>query len=256
MKRFLFVLLLTAAVAPMALADTQTDMLAEKLNRLEQDVVLLQRQTYQSGTATPAATGETGSLDALYTQLTEQQNMIRDLTAQVEKLSFELNQQKEQLTKMNADVDMRFKLQAEDAVANANATVVPNAGDDKAAYDAAYALLKKGDFAAAENAFQLFMKDYPNSTLVGNANYWLGETYYARGQFEQAVGIFADGFTKYKENTKAADNLLKLGMSMAKLNKKTEACTAFSSLPVEFPKAADTLKNRADAEAKKLSCAQ
>ena len=33
----------------------------------------------------------------------------------------------------------------------------------------------------------LFMKEYPNSSLIGNANYWLGETYYARGLFEQAV---------------------------------------------------------------------
>ncbi len=255
MKRLFCVLLLGVAVAPMALADTQTDMLAEKLNRLEQDVVLLQRQTYQSPTVT-SATGDAPSLDGLYTQLTEQQNMIRDLTAQVEKLSFELEKQKEQLTKMNADVDMRFKLQAADAAVTTGAAPTTNPRDDTAAYDAAYALLKKGDFPAAENAFQSFMKDYPNSKLVGNANYWLGETYYARGQFEQAVGIFADGFTKYKDNSKAADNLLKLGMSMAKLNKNTEACTAFSSLPVEFPNAADSLKNRAVAEAKKLSCAQ
>ena len=98
------------------------------------------------------------------------------------------------------------------------------------------------------------MKKYPKSDLVGNANYWLGETYYARGKFEQAVGIFADGFTKYKKNSKAPDNLLKLGLSMNKLGRKQDACTAFTSLSSEFPKAAQTLKNRAKAEAKKLSC--
>ena len=98
------------------------------------------------------------------------------------------------------------------------------------------------------------MKEYPNSSLIGNANYWLGETYYARGLFEQAVGIFADGFTKYKKNSKAADNLLKLGLTMNKLNKKQEACTAFKSLATEFPKADNRLKDRAKAEAKKLQC--
>ncbi len=255
MKRLFYVLLVTTALAPQAFADTQIDMLAEKLNRLEQDVVLLQRQTYQSDTSI-GATGETGTLDGLYTQLTEQQNVVRDLTAQLEKITFDIEKNKEEIAKLKADVDMRFKLQATE---NTVAQPVPApvvSGEDKAAYDAAYGLLKKGDFPAAETAFVAFMRDYPNSSLVGNANYWLGETYYARGQFEQAVGIFADGFTKYKDNTKAADNLLKLGMSMAKLNKKTEACTAFASLPVEFPKAADALKERAAAEAKKLTCAQ
>ena len=58
----------------------------------------------------------------------------------------------------------------------------------------------------------------------------------------------------YKKNSKAADNLLKLGLTMNKLNKKTEACTAFKSLSTEFPKADKKLKDRAAAEAKKLSC--
>ena len=106
----------------------------------------------------------------------------------------------------------------------------------------------------AEQAFLKFMTDYPNSTYLGNANYWLGESYYARGQYAEAAGLFADGFTKYKDNTKAPDNMLKLGLTMKSLGKKSEACTAFKGLISEFPKANESLKKRASDEAKALKC--
>ena len=47
------------------------------------------------------------------------------------------------------------------------------------------------------------MEKYPNGKFIGNANYWLAESYYARQKWPEAAGLFADGFTKYKDNTKA-----------------------------------------------------
>ena len=48
--------------------------------------------------------------------------------------------------------------------------------------------------------------------------------------------------------------MLKLGMSMKELGKKTEACQSFSSLKTEFPKAEASILKRAEEEAKKLGC--
>ena len=124
----------------------------------------------------------------------------------------------------------------------------------KEQYDAAYALLRKGDHVGAEKAFLAFIEAHSKHDLAGNANYWLGETYYARGQFEQAAPIFAEGFTTYKDNIKGPDNLLKLGLTMDKLGKKDEACMAFTSIDEEFPKAEQSIKDRAKEEAQKLAC--
>ena len=244
-----------------ALSDTQNEILYDKVERLEKDVMSLQRKFYTGGnTSKNTAVVDTSSLDGLYTQITSQQEVIQQLTAKVEQLEYAQKQLEDKLNKMNADIDVRFSM-AEKAVAESKNTkavtstsVKSNPKEIQAAYDKAYAAMKKGDYKTAEAGFASFMKKYPKSDLVGNANYWLGETYYARGKFEQAVGIFADGFTKYKKNSKAPDNLLKLGLSMNKLGRKQDACTAFTSLSSEFPKAAQTLKNRAKAEAKKLSC--
>lgn len=276
MKKLLFgVCLLMLTTPAFSQVVDNVSLLTDRIDRLERDVTMLQRKTYQPDSEsnsgflgfgkkkTPSDTyAPIDQTDELYTKISSQETLIRDLTAQVEKQAFELSQLQERMDKMNADIDMRFKLMEKNAAASAEPvktvpapqTTAKATGSDQEQYDAAYTLLKKGDHIAAERAFIEFIQKNPKSSLAGNANYWLGETYYARGQYEQAVGVFAEGFTTYKNNSKAPDNLLKLGMSMAKLNKKKEACTAFNSLPEEFPKASASLKTRAKEEAKKLSC--
>ncbi len=250
---------LTFCTPVFAVSDTQTDMLYDKVERLEKDVMSLQRRSYGSSAATAGtmSVSSNASLDGLYAQLNEQEATVRALTAKIETLEFNQKQLEEKINKMNTDIDMRFNLSEKKGTTTAATTSAASKADAatiQAEYNKAYNALKKGDYKTAESAFTSFMKKYPTSSLAGNANYWLGETYYARKQYEQAVGIFADGFTKYKNNSKAPDNLLKLGLSMSALKRKTDACTAFTSLPKEFPKAAQTLKDRAKAEAKKLSC--
>ncbi len=244
-----------SAVNAHAAGGTQSDILYDKVERLEKDVMSIQRKIYRGdigSSNTPTTTSSSGSLDDLYAQIAAQTEVVQNLTAKIETLEYNQKQLEERLNKMNADVDMRFNMAATSTASTANKTA--STASAKEAYDKAYNAMKKGDYKTAESGFTAFMKNHPKSDLVGNANYWLGETYYARGQFEQAAGIFADGFTKYKKNSKAADNLLKLGLTMNKLGKKQDACTAFKALPSEFPKAPQTLKNRAKAEAKKLSC--
>ena len=91
--------------------------------------------------------------------------------------------------------------------------------------------------------------------LSGNALYWLGETHYVRRQFEPAAVAFLEGYKNFPKGSKAADNLLKLGMSLAGLNRQKEACTTFAKLGQEFPDAPNNLKAVAENERRKLSCA-
>lgn len=254
MKVMLWALLL--ACTPVLAQDQD---LLERLNRMESDMVLMQRKLY-----TGSGDRQDGALlDEIYTKLDKQEGMIGELTDKIETLEHDLKQTQEKLDLLSKDIDVRFKMQGtkpmpegdlKSAPTPKHGALVPAGTSPKALYDGAYEALKEGDFVKAEQGFSAFMEKYPKDKLVGNANYWLGETYYARGMYAEAVGIFASGVTTYKDNIKAPDNLLKLGLSMQKLGKKDEACTAFKTLPKEFPKAAQSLKDRAVAEAKKISC--
>ncbi len=127
-------------------------------------------------------------------------------------------------------------------------------GTPKVRYKYATDLLFRSDFGAAEQAFTAFVVAHPKHRLAGNAQYWLGETHYARGAFRAAAAIFAEGYQKYPKSAKAPDNLLKLGMSLAAIGKKKSACITFNRLVKEFPKASRSVRSRARSQRKKLRC--
>lgn len=238
-----------------AWADTKTEILQDKVERMEAELALVQRKLYQTPVPVPVQTSNLPSnIDDFYSQIDAQNQVVQDLTQKVEQLEFEVTTLKEKLNQINQDVDFRLnELNSSKTLEQVIANDIKSASD-KESYESAYALLKTGNYDQAEQAFLKFMTDYPTSSYLGNANYWLGESYYVRGQYAEAAGLFADGFTKYKDNLKAPDSMLKLGLTMKQLDKKPEACTAFKGLSDEFPQANESLKKRAIDEAKALKC--
>jgi tol-pal system protein YbgF len=142
-----------------------------------------------------------------------------------------------------------------EAVASAPASgqILPD-GTPEEQYKHAFAYLQKQDFDSAEKALSLFLERHPKSPLAGNAMYWLGETYYVRKDFPLAAKTFATGYTDYPGSSKTADNLLKLGFSLARMDRKEDACVTFDKLRADFPNASDNIKRRADAERKRIGC--
>ena len=200
------------------------------------------------------------NLDELYDQLNAQERTIRALTNRVEELTFQQEQLSAQVRRLSADVDVRFNtLPAAVALPEAppkapKTPPLPPSKQDQKDFDAAYAFVKAGNHVKAEQAFRKFLTDHPASSLAGNANYWLGKTYFARGLYAEALGIFGEGVDKYKTNAKAPDSLLHIGLSFAQMGQKEDACFAFAALPQEFPKASAELKKQAVDEAKKAGC--
>ncbi len=121
-------------------------------------------------------------------------------------------------------------------------------------YNYAFGLLRQADYPAAEEALRAFVQRYPNDPLAGNAQYWLGETYYVRKDYNNAAATFAEGYRKYPQSGKAADNLLKLGMSLGNVGQKKEACLTFNQLAHDFPKASSNITERAGQEKQRLGC--
>ena len=128
------------------------------------------------------------------------------------------------------------------------------AGSATAQYNAAFGLVRKADYPAAEEALRSFIRQHPNDPLAGNAQYWLGESYYAHGKFTEAASAFAAGYKRYPKGPKAADELLKLGRSLASADQKHNACIALMQLDRDFPHPGSAVKDRATQEKKKLGC--
>ncbi|MDG2284718.1 MAG: tol-pal system protein YbgF [Alphaproteobacteria bacterium] len=137
--------------------------------------------------------------------------------------------------------------------ARQTAPILPE-GDSATRYKHAFSYLMRRDYDAAESAFREFVDGHGDDALAGNAMYWLGETYYVREMFAQAAVTFAEGYEKYPGSPKTADNLLKLGFSLARLKRTEDACVALAQLSDEFPNASATIKRRAQIEGKRIEC--
>ncbi|MDB5361361.1 MAG: ygbF [Rhodospirillales bacterium] len=121
-------------------------------------------------------------------------------------------------------------------------------------YNYAFGLLRSQDYPAAESAFSQFVQKHPQDELAGNAQYWLGETFFVRNDYNSAAAAFAKGYQQYPKSPKAQDNLLKLGVSLGNVGKKQEACFAFAKLEKDFPSLAPANKERATREKQRLGC--
>lgn len=127
-------------------------------------------------------------------------------------------------------------------------------GNPKQLYETAYGYLMQRDYGSAQSAFEDFLNRYPNDSLAGNAQYWLGEAHFVRGEYKAAAGAFLKGYQNYAGNARAADSLLKLAMSLDRLGQKDAACSSFSELTTRFPDAPDNVKMRAKSERQRIGC--
>ncbi len=120
-------------------------------------------------------------------------------------------------------------------------------------YERSNESLLRRQFGNAEQGFRTFIEKYPDHNLAGSAQYWLGETYYAQGQFKDAAKNFLAGYQQFPKSRRAPDSLLKLGMALNKLGQGQQACASLGAVGQQFPNAVDA-KRRAQAEFRRAGC--
>ena len=117
------------------------------------------------------------------------------------------------------------------------ATVAPPrpTGSDQQNYQAAFDLISARRYEEAGKAFETFLVQFPTSPLADNAQYWLGETHYVRGQFNDALPAFRKVLEKYPQSAKLPDALLKVGYCQIELGDRNAARTSLQEVMRQFP---------------------
>ena len=127
-------------------------------------------------------------------------------------------------------------------------------GNARNDYDAAYDLVLKGDYDVAETSFQRFLASYPSDPLAADAQYWIGESLYARQDYRGAADAFLAGYKQYPKSGKAPDMLLKLGLSLNGLGQREAACGTYAEILKKYPKSSNALMQRVKTEQASASC--
>ena len=163
----------------------------------------------------------------------------------------------------NADISTTEQVQATQSVETVGTVVTEEAErtqkllTDVSAekqYEFATSFLKVGDYETAEYALREFIDTNSNHKLAGNAQYWYGETFRVRQLYQDAATAYLDGYQKYPKSAKAPVNLLKLGIMLVQIGEKTQGCSMILGLKKQYPKASQSVIQKAEYEKKKFEC--
>ena len=123
-------------------------------------------------------------------------------------------------------------------------------------YEFAISFLKVGDYETAELALREFVDTNTNHKLAGNAQYWYGETFRIRQLYVDAATAYLNGYQKYPKSTKAPVNLLKLGITLVHIGEKEQGCSMIAGVSTEYPKANESIIQKAEYEKKRFKCGE
>ncbi|MGB1539427.1 MAG: tol-pal system protein YbgF [Rickettsiales bacterium] len=282
MQRFMLSCACLLAFATPALAQD-----AHRLDRLERDLQMLQKEVYRNGV--PEGVGIPASDDAALARaqvmVSQIEERLRNLEGRLEKLEFENRRLREQLDVFQQDVQTQLqnapapsqpKTAEKTAQTEETPAVKPTPPKEvkdttqplrlpsqqkegefstsRDHYNHAFRLLQQTKYDEASKAFENFIQSYPGDPLMGNAYYWAGETHYVRRDFIQAADYFRQGFEAMPQGPKAGDNLLKLALSLDEIDRKDEACVVLGQVVAKFGANSVSLKKKASEERSRIGC--
>lgn len=264
-------------------ADNEATM--ERMNRLENDLQILQKQVARGETPAAAPAGDASApltnAAQLEVRFSAVEDQLRELRGRVEEAENGNRRLTERLDNFQKDIEFRLAEASKAAPAKEaepkkeekkEKEAEPEANESKKEaekaksttksefktprdhYNYAFRLLNQTQYDAAAESFRLFVETYPKDQLVGNAYYWQGEAYYIRRDYVAAADLFRQGFETMPDGPKAADNLYKLALSLVALDRGKEGCVVLQQVASRFKKTATNVVSKAEEELKKNNC--
>lgn len=274
---FSLIICLIVAGGIMVPVPSHAQSTSKRLDIIEKQLKAVQRKVFKPGSrfprtnekgTEPTTTGGNVQLADMETRLAQMETQLRQLTGRIEESNFKANQLEQQMKTMARDYEFRLG-ELEKTGAKVSTTEKPEtpavataqkatedilpAGTEQQQYSYAQKLVTKGQYAKAESALTAFIKRYPKAKLVGNAQYWLGQTYYVRKMYTKATRAFLEGYNSYPKSQKSPAFLLKIGMSLNAMGEKSDACDAFRELASRFPNSLES-KNKRPPQEKRAGC--
>ncbi|WP_299073827.1 tol-pal system protein YbgF [uncultured Paraglaciecola sp.] len=177
-------------------------------------------------------------------QLDIMQNEVNELRGAIEVQNYQLEKILQRQRELYLEIDKRIaavKAQPSNAPTTAINTAstqvdVPVSANENEAYDKAVNLILKDRlYDQAIPEFQAFLQNYPDSSYVPNAHYWLGQLLFNKQDWEGAGGQFQSLISNYPESSKRADATLKLGVTEMERSNTARAKQLWEQVIRDFP---------------------
>lgn len=162
------------------------------------------------------------------------QEEIAKLRGQIEVLSNEVSDSQRRQKDFYIDLDSRLrKLEPQKILVDGKEAQVSQS--EQKSYDTAIVLFQSGDYVGAANALSIFIRTYPRSIHVPNAQYSLGIANYANKDYKNAVAVFQSLIKDHPESAKAPDAMLNIASCYSEQKQNWAAKKILLRLRAEYP---------------------
>jgi tol-pal system protein YbgF len=185
------------------------------------------------------------------TQLAQYEKQIEDLRTENTSLKqniVKLEQENRTINARMTDMDAKYaaeKLHADESVKVA--VPLPKAAEPKAVaveenappasqstYDNAIKAFKAKKYDTAVKNFKAIIDGGADEELAGRSKYWLGETYFAKKSYKDALPLFQE-VLKIKNSEKKADAQFMIARAYENLGSKAKAKAAYEKVVKNYP---------------------
>ena len=228
--------LIGLAMSGCAATPPEEDPVQIKLNDVDARVVRIERVVANQSSIELANQNEAlrADLRAMHNDIDQAANSLEALRKQQRDLYADLDRRIKLLETRGGVAAAAGSASAAAAADGAAGEATAPTADDKASYQAAFSLMKDGQYDRAIAAFQKFLFAFPGSPLADNAQYWLGEAYYVNKSYPEALTAFQRVVDKYPQSRKIPDALLKIGFCQYELKQWDSAKQLLSQVATQY----------------------
>jgi tol-pal system protein YbgF len=201
-------------------------------NRLSTEMAALQKNM-QDAQANAGA-----KVDTLATQSQGLSDNMQDLQARVGKVSQQVSDVQNLLQSIDAKIPGGTATATPTGTASAPpagaASATPPISSDTL-YQNALRDYNSGRYDLSRQEFSDFLKNFPDSDLAGNSQFYLGEIDFSQANYQDALAAYDMVLVNYPKSYKLAAASLKKGEAMLALGQKASAIRQFRSVVSRFP---------------------
>jgi len=214
-----------------ALLKTLLEQSLDSVNRMQSSVSTLEQSVREMQANTHAR------VDTLATQVQALGDGIDELRARLGEMSGQMAETRSVLE----SVDSRLAPLSlgETAPAGEGAPPTPAAPQLPPSADVLYSTALRdfigGNYELARQEFNDYLKHYGRTQLAGNAQFYIGETFYRQEDYTQAISEYDKVFADFPRSYKIAAAHLKKGYALLELKREDDGVTELRALVEQFP---------------------
>jgi tol-pal system protein YbgF len=159
---------------------------------------------------------------------------ISSLSQEIEALRVSIPPATPAYARLATDPETGLALENPAPTAAAPAPIGPGVSPQRM-YDTAWADYTNGQWALAIQGFEAYIKTFPRSELADDAQFYIGQTYYADGAFKESVSAFEQVLLAYPDGNVVPDASYKRGLALDELGETDLAQQAFELVVQNYP---------------------